>query len=161
MDIEPITKYRVGSSEFSTREEAYQFIMNQNDKNEILKTNLANLNDCGQMYIYVPCLDYSDKSLRLFIKRYNNYDQGDGWEDILGREHLKYVEGLFQVIDSRRFINEFIAQSQNYSIDAQDLGTLIVAIRSHLGKIGPSVELYEKVFDALNKMQYSPVYIND
>lgn len=163
MDIIPITKYRVGSSEFSTREEAYQFIMNQNDKDEILKTNWANLNDCGQMYTYVPCLDYSDKSLRLFIKRYNNYDQGDGWEDILGREHLKYVEGLLQVIDSQRFIDKFIEEAENYSIYAQDLGQLIAGLNFHIKLLQGAnfVQVYKLVLDALARVQYSPVYIND
>ena len=161
MDIESVTKYRVGSSEFNTREEAYEFIMCSNDKSEILKTNRANLEDCGQMYTYVPCLDYSDKSLRLFIKRYNNYDQGDGWEDILGREHLKYVDGLLQVIDSQRFIDKFIEQSQNYSIDAQDLGQLIVALNYHINMLEGAnlVQVYKLVIDALARVQYSPIYI--
>jgi hypothetical protein len=137
--------------------------MNQNDKDEILKTNWANLNDCGQMYTYVPCLDYSDKSLRLFIKRYNNYDQGDGWEDILGREHLKYVEGLLQVIDSQRFIDKFIEEAENYSIYAQDLGQLIAGLNFHIKLLEGAnlVQVYKLVLDALARVQYSPVYIND
>jgi hypothetical protein len=165
MEIKPITKFRVDSCEFNTKEEAEEYIRSKTDKSYIANKNFELLNYYSSSLSFIPCIDDNDKSLRVFIKRFNNTDQGDGWEDLLGREHLRYVEYNLTVISSNDFVNKFIDESATYSIEAQDLGQLISALRYHIPMMNdtdcsPEI-IYQDVLDALSMIQYEPVYIYD
>lgn len=163
MEIKPVTKYRVDSCEFNTSEEAQEYIRSKTDKTYIFKQNIETLEHHSTSLSFIPCIDDNDKSLRVFVKRYNNTDQGDGWEDLLGGEHLRYVEYNLTVISSADFVNKFINESAIYSIDAQDLGLLISSLRYHIPMMNESdcspEIIYQDVLDALSMVQYTPVYI--
>ena len=65
MDIIPITKYRVDSSEFSTEEEARAYIKSKIDAKSILARNIELLNHAAKHCLYIPATD-SEGRLRLF-----------------------------------------------------------------------------------------------
>lgn len=169
MNITPITKYRVDSSEFNTEEDARAYIRSKTDAQIQLAHNIKILNWVVQLNPnnpYIPATD-SEGGLRLFSKRYNNFDQGMGYEDILGREHLKYVESELKIISSKEFIDGFIHLADALFIYADDLPPLIAALKAHLleyfegENTSQILAVYANILDALAKVQYASVYTND
>ena len=166
MNITPITKYRVDTSEFNTEEDARAYIRSKTNAQIHLNHNIKILNEAAPFNPYVPATD-SEGGLRLFSKRYNNFDQGMGYEDILGREHLKYVESELKILSSKEFIDGFIHLADTLFIYADDLPPLIAALKAHLleyfegENTSQILAVYANILDALAKVQYAPVYTND
>lgn len=161
MKIEKATIFKVGSCQFNTEEEAKSYIASKEYMDETFSCNLGLLQSSS--YLFVPCLEEDDGVLkiRLFSKKYNNFDQGEGWEDILENKHLKYVESRLTLLSSSEFINKFLEISSELVMETENLGELIVALRWHLSQLDNKAELFEKVFNALEHIQYSPVVIYD
>jgi hypothetical protein len=160
MKIKPITKYQVGSSEFRTKEEAEAFIKEEAAQKDFFSRNCEILNKSALKY--VPCVSASG-DLRLFVKRYNNYDQGEGWEDIIHGDHLKYVSGELEVIISAEFIEQFIDLAPSLIVEVNNWPEILSAIYWHLDKADYELESYlnivKKLLDALAKIQYKSVYL--
>lgn len=152
----------MGSSEFASEKDAISFIEGKTNRSRIFQINSEKLEESLKTCPYIPCVD-KDGTLRLFCKRFNNFDQGEGFEDLLGREHLTYLEEEVEIINSDRFIHSFIQNASEICIEVSDLNSLIHAINFHLLEVdvayGQIHENYENVFLALGKMRYSPVYI--
>jgi hypothetical protein len=166
MNIIPITKFRVDTSEFNTEEEARAYIKSKTDAQIHLNHNIELLNEAAKHCPYVPTTD-SEGGLRLFSKRYNNFDQGMGYEDILGREHLKYVESELKILSSKEFIDGFMHLADTLFIYADESAALISALKAHLleyfegENTSQILAIYANLLDALGKVQYAPVYAND
>lgn len=166
MQIQPITKYRAGDFEFNSQEDAQAFIDKTTEDKEIYFKNYKYLN--GLNLKYVPSIN-KEGELCLWVNRFNNFDQGQGWENILGQEHLRYFKEIVTPISSEDFIWEFINKADEIHIEVSDMKEIIAAIQLHFGIYFGSPKsvneseafILSNLLDALGKTDYSPVYIHD
>jgi hypothetical protein len=166
MEIKQIIKYKAGNLEFDSQEDAQAFIDKTSEDKEVYSRNYKLLNEITHKY--APSIN-KDGELCLWVNRFNNFDQGQGWENILGREHLRYVKEDIKLISSEDFIWEFISKAEEIHIEVNDMKEVISAIQLHFGvyfgsprSIGEKEEfIYSNLLDALGKIHYSPVYIHD
>jgi hypothetical protein len=166
MEITQITKYKVDSHEFNSPEDAEAYFKQMSTDKEVFSRNYKLLNEVA--HEYAPSIN-SDGELCLWVNRYNNFDQGNGWEDILNRNHLRYVKEGIKLINSEDFTNSFIMKAEELHIEVENFKDVLSAIRFHLDKFFKSanytheveVEIHSNLLDALGKIHYSPVYIHE
>jgi len=166
-EITQITKYRVGSSEFPSLEAAQEYIKRNAFNKEVYSKNCTYLNSLN--FKYCPAIN-SEGELCLWANRYNNTDQGDGWEELFNTTYLRYVKEEIKVISAFEFIHYFISEAENLFIEVNDFKEILAALKfnldiafrpSNIDEVAIAMDKLEKVLDSLGKIHFSPVYIHD
>jgi len=165
MKIEQVTKYRVGSCEFSTEEEAQNFLLQEKNSQDIFSQNLSILNDfvLKNGSTHIPAVD-PEGNVKLFYSSHDNDPRND-WKELFGDEMLRYIDWKVKIIDPDQFLEKFCQQSSTMSIDANELSCLISVIKGFINSkqhytYSSLIKTYSSILDSLGEMRFNPVYLD-